>query len=66
MKKIISIGLALVLSLSFSGCATTAKNQAMLTFETAPEGATIYEGGDSVVTSDPAGERRAAVRSCHR
>lgn len=45
MKKIMSIGLALVLSMSFSGCATTAKNQAMLTFETAPEGATIYEGG---------------------
>lgn len=45
MKKIIPFALALVFSALAAGCASTPKNQAMLTFETAPEGATIYEGG---------------------
>ena len=45
MQKIMGIVLASILSITLAGCATTPKNQAMLTFETAPEGATIYEGG---------------------
>ena len=44
MKKIIPFALTLIISCILSGCATTPKNQAMLTFETAPEGATLYEG----------------------
>ena len=45
MKKFTSLVLASLFLINIAGCATTAKNQAMLTFETAPEGATIYEGG---------------------
>lgn len=45
MKKMFPFALAVIFSALAAGCATTSKNQAMLTFETAPEGATIYEGG---------------------
>ena len=44
MKKHSAILSGLILSFALAGCATDVRNTAMLTFETKPEGATLYEG----------------------
>lgn len=45
MPKIL---LPLIMALLAAGCATTSVPQAMLTFETQPVGATLYEGGVAI------------------
>ncbi|MFZ6692282.1 hypothetical protein [Undibacterium sp. SXout20W] len=44
MKKHIALFSGLTLTILLSGCATDSRNTGMLTFESKPEGATIYEG----------------------
>ena len=44
MKHLTRLTLAVALAASFAGCAVAPRNVAMLTFESKPEGATIYEG----------------------
>ena len=48
MKKIVRLALLVSLSAVFAGCATTGARTSMLTYETNPAGATIYEGGKSL------------------
>jgi hypothetical protein len=48
MKKIVRLALLLSLSAVFAGCATTGPRTAMLTYDSNPAGATIYEGGKSL------------------
>jgi len=48
MKKIVRLALLAALAAAFSGCATTGPRTAMLTYESNPAGATIYEGGKAL------------------
>jgi len=46
MKRVVLLSTlsAVILAALFAGCASTPSNQAMLTYESKPEGAMIYEG----------------------
>jgi hypothetical protein len=48
MKKIVRVALLAALAAAFTGCATTGTRTAMLTYDSMPVGATIYEGGKSL------------------
>ena len=49
MKKVFSLTVALMISAGLFGCAAPGpKSQAMLTYESNPLGATLYEGGVSI------------------
>ena len=45
MKKVVRLLLLASLSAAFAGCATTGPRTALLTYDSNPAGATIYEGG---------------------
>ena len=47
MKKLVRLALLAALAAAFTGCAT-APRTAMLTYDSNPAGATIYEGGKSL------------------
>jgi len=48
MKKIVRLALITAMAAAFTGCATTGPRTAMLTYDSKPAGATIYEGGKSL------------------
>ncbi len=48
MKKIVRLALFVTVAAAFTGCATTGPRTAMLTYDSKPAGATIYEGGKSL------------------
>jgi hypothetical protein len=66
MKALHSVAIAAALCAALAGCANAPMaNEAMLTYETVPEGATIFEGGQSVgvapVTRTYKGEANVAT-----
>lgn len=48
MKKIVRLALLAAVAAAFTGCATTGPRTAMLTYDSKPAGATIYEGGKAL------------------
>ncbi len=48
MKKTVRLLMLVSLAAAFAGCATTGPRTGMLTYDTNPAGATIYEGGKSL------------------
>lgn len=48
MKKTVRLVVLAALAAAFAGCATTGARTAMLTYDSSPAGATIYEGGKAL------------------